>query len=177
MVRIMGAVCPSRRAGFNRVGTTGAENRTTGIAIEYGPGGSDHAMNQRLTFSLGMATGVVLAGGIWVASHAVSTDVLAQAASAGPHKNTSKIVLENDRVRVKDATFYPDDPHPGMHTHDVPHVGVIIDGGTLKFNSPDGKTETMVLERGGAGYREAHVTHEPINTGKAPVRVIEVEIK
>jgi len=136
-------------------------------------------MNQRLTFCLGMATGVALAGGVWVAASAVSTDVLAQAAPAmsGPHKNTSKIVLENDRVRVKDAMFYPDDPHPGMHTHEVPHVGVIIDGGTLKFNSPDGKTETMVLERGGAGYREAHVTHEPINTGKSPVRVIEVEIK
>jgi mannose-6-phosphate isomerase-like protein (cupin superfamily) len=139
-------------------------------------------MNQRLTFCLGMATGVALAGGVWVAASAVSTDVLAQAGPApatmgGPHKNTSKIVLENDRVRVKDAMFYPDDPHPGMHTHEVPHVGVIIDGGTLKFNSPDGKTETMVLERGGAGYREAHVTHEPINTGKSPVRVIEVEIK
>jgi mannose-6-phosphate isomerase-like protein (cupin superfamily) len=141
-------------------------------------GQEDHEklMTQRLTFSLGVASGVLLAGGIWIGAHALSTDVLAQAATGG-HKNTSKIVLENDRVRVKDATFYPGDLHPGMHTHEFPHVGVIIDGGTLKFNSPDGKTETMVLERGGAGYREAHVTHEPINTGSAPVRVIEVEIK
>jgi hypothetical protein len=122
-------------------------------------------MQQRLTFCLGVITGVCLASGSWLA------------AQTGGHKNTSTIVLENDRVRVKDAMFYPDDPHPGMHTHEYPHVGVIIDGGTLKFNSPDGKTETMVLERGGAGYREAHVTHEPINTGTAPVRVIEVEIK
>lgn len=134
-------------------------------------------MHQRLTFALGVVSGVFLAGGVWAAGHALSTDVLAQAAPAGARKNTSKIVLENDRVRVKDATFYPEDTHPGMHTHEVPHVGVIIDGGTLKFNSPDGKTETMVLERGGAGYREAHVTHEPINTGSTPVRVIEVEIK
>jgi hypothetical protein len=123
---------------------------------------------QRLTFCLGVITGVILASGTWMAASGVQT---------GGHKNTSKIVLENDRVRVKDAMFYPDDPHPGMHTHEYPHVGVIIDGGTLKFNSPDGKTETMVLERGGAGYREAHVTHEPINIGTAPVRVIEVEIK
>jgi hypothetical protein len=35
----------------------------------------------------------------------------------------------------------------------------------------------MVLTKGGAGYREAHVTHEPINTGTTPVRVIEVELK
>jgi hypothetical protein len=138
-------------------------------------------MNQRLTFSLGVATGMLLAGGLWISASALSAAASAQsgasAQTGGAHKNTSKIVLENDRVRVKDATFYPDDKHPGMHTHEFPHVGVIIDGGTLKFNSPDGKTETMVLERGGAGYREANVTHEPINTGTAPVRVIEVEIK
>jgi len=133
-------------------------------------------MNQRHTFWFGVATGVLLAGGVWVGAHTLSATAVAEAPGA-PHKNTSKIVLENDRVRVKDATFYPEDTHPGMHTHEFPHVGVIIDGGTLKFNSPDGKTETMVLERGGAGYREAHVTHEPINTGSTPVRVIEVEIK
>ena len=127
-------------------------------------------MNQRLTFSLGVGTGVLLAAGVWCGAQAVS-------AQAAGHKNTSKIVLENDRVRVKDAMFYPDDPHPGMHTHEFPHVGVIIDGGTLKFNSPDGKTEVMELQRGGAGYREANVTHEPINTSTSPVRVIEVEIK
>lgn len=133
-------------------------------------------MNQRLTFSFGIATGVLLAGGVWVGANTLSMTAVAQAPGAA-RKNTSKIVLENDRVRVKDATFYPEDAHPGMHTHEFPHVGVIIDGGTLKFNSPDGKTETMVLERGGAGYRDAHVTHEPINTGSTPVRVIEVEIK
>src|SRR5689334_10938724 len=124
-------------------------------------------MNQRITFCLGVVCGVSLSGAVWVGAQA----------PAAARKNTSKIVLENDRVRVKDATFYPEDKHPGMHTHEYPHVGVIIDGGTLKFNSPDGKTETMVLERGGAGWRDAHVTHEPINTGSSPVRVIEVEIK
>jgi mannose-6-phosphate isomerase-like protein (cupin superfamily) len=127
-------------------------------------------MTQRLTFCLGLATGLLVAGTLSFGTQALS-------AQTGARKNTSKIVLENDRVRVKDATFYPEDTHPGMHTHEFPHVGVIIDGGTLKFNSPDGKTETMKLERGGAGYREANVTHEPINTGSTPVRVIEVEIK
>jgi mannose-6-phosphate isomerase-like protein (cupin superfamily) len=134
-------------------------------------------MNQRVTFCVGIACGVALSCSVWVGGQLLSTDLSAQAAAGSARKNTSKVVLENDRVRVKDATFYPEDKHPGMHTHEYPHVGVIIDGGTLKFNSPDGKTETMVLERGGAGYREAHVTHEPINTGTTPVRVIEVEIK
>jgi mannose-6-phosphate isomerase-like protein (cupin superfamily) len=86
-----------------------------------------------------------------------------------------KIALENDRVRVRDVTFPPG--VTGMHTHKLPHVGVVIDGGTLVFRYPDGKTETAKLERGGAGFRDANVTHEPTNTGKAPVRVIEVELK
>jgi len=145
-----------------------------------------NAIHPRLTFGLGVISGVSLTCALWLGAHALSADVLAQPQTqpqsqtqpaGAARKNTSRIVLENDRVRVKDATFYPEDKHPGMHTHEFPHVGVVIDGGTLKFNSPDGKTETMVLTKGGAGYREAHVTHEPINTGTSPVRVIEVEIK
>jgi len=88
----------------------------------------------------------------------------------------SKVVLENDKVRVNEATFIPGEK-PGMHTHDLPHVGVIIDGGTLRFNYPDGKVETLELKDGDVGYRDAHVTHEAINMGKTPIKVIEVEIK
>ena len=102
---------------------------------------------------------------------------LSVTAQAPAGKNSSKIVLENDKVRVKDALFMPGDAKPGMHTHKYPHVGVVIEGGTLKFNYPDGKTETLELPRGGAGYRAANVTHEAVNIGTKPVRVIEVEIK
>jgi mannose-6-phosphate isomerase-like protein (cupin superfamily) len=80
-------------------------------------------------------------------------------------------------VRVKDATFMPGVQKPGMHTHDLAHVGVVIQGGTLVFRYPDGKSETMELPVGGVGFRDANVTHEPVNPGKAPVRVIEVELK
>jgi mannose-6-phosphate isomerase-like protein (cupin superfamily) len=90
-------------------------------------------------------------------------------------QSSAKIVFENARVRVKDATFAPG--VTPMHTHDLPHVGVVIQGGTLIFKDPTGKLETMKLEPGGAGYRDANVSHEPTNPGKTPVRVIEVELK
>jgi len=93
-----------------------------------------------------------------------------------PRMPTSRVVLENDKVRVKEAIFIPGEK-PGMHTHDLPHVGVIIHGGTLKFNYPDGKVETLELKDGDVGYRDAHVTHEAVNMGKTPIKVIEVEIK
>ena len=129
-------------------------------------------MKRSITFLAGMAAGLALAAVISGGAR-FGTRVEAQAAQ----KTTSKVVLENDRVIVKDATFYPGDTAPGMHTHKLPHVGVIIDGGTLVMRSPDGKVETMNLQRGGAGFREANVTHEPIAKGTSPIRVIEVELK
>ena len=91
--------------------------------------------------------------------------------------NTSRVLLENDRVRVKEAVFQPNNPRPGMHTHELPHVGVILDAGTLIFRAPDGTSETLKLDAGSVGYRGPNVTHEPVNPGTKPVRVIEVELK
>jgi hypothetical protein len=97
------------------------------------------------------------------------------AVAGGQAPSTAKVVLDNERVRVRDVTFPPGET--AMHTHELPHVGVVIDGGTLVFKYPDGKTETAKLEAGGVGFRDANVTHAPVNAGKRPVRVIEVELK
>lgn len=123
-------------------------------------------------FAAGLVVGSVLATGVFV-SRPVTAGAPDQA--AGQSQSTSRIVLENDRVRVKDVTFPPG--VTGMHTHDLPHVGIVIQGGTLEFRYPDGKSETATLEPGGVGFREANVTHEPVNPGTRPVRVIEVELK
>jgi len=125
-------------------------------------------MNRKVlvVFCIGILTGV--AGTIGVLAWTTSASAI--------EKSSSKIVLDKEKVRVKEAVFMPGEK-PGMHTHEYAHVGVIIDGGTLKFNYPDGKTETLELKRGGVGYRDANVTHEAINMGKTPVRVIEVEVK
>jgi mannose-6-phosphate isomerase-like protein (cupin superfamily) len=124
-------------------------------------------------FIAGIAAGAALTAAL----AAASTSVANPADGFQPQKAEAnvKVVLENDRVRVRDVTFPPG--VTGMHTHKLPHVGVVIDGGTLVFRYPDGKTETAKLDRGGAGFREANVTHEPTNPGKTPVRVIEVELK
>ncbi|HEX2344922.1 MAG TPA: cupin domain-containing protein [Vicinamibacterales bacterium] len=89
--------------------------------------------------------------------------------------SSAEVVLENARVRVRDVTFPPGPT--GMHTHELPHVGIVIQGGTLVFKYPDGKSETAKLDAGSVGFRDANVTHAPMNPGTAPVRVIEVELK
>jgi mannose-6-phosphate isomerase-like protein (cupin superfamily) len=106
-----------------------------------------------------------------------ATPVATAASATQAQQSSSKVVLENARVRVKDATFAPGGVRPGMHTHELAHVGVVIQGGTLVFHYPDGKSETLELAAGGVGFRDANVSHEAVNPGKTPVRVIEVELK
>jgi quercetin dioxygenase-like cupin family protein len=97
--------------------------------------------------------------------------------AAGGTTSSSKIVLENARVRVKEVTFAPGERAPGMHTHALAHVGVILTPGKLVFSEPGKPAETVAFEVGSVGYREANVTHQATNPGPAPMRVIEVELK
>ncbi len=125
-------------------------------------------------FTTGLAVGALLAtiallgGGVMARANDAS-----QATTKS--QSVAKVVLENARVRVRDVTFPPG--VTGMHTHELAHVGIVIEGGTLVFKYPDGKSETAKLDVGGVGFRDANVTHEPTNTGSTPIRVIEVELK
>jgi mannose-6-phosphate isomerase-like protein (cupin superfamily) len=126
-------------------------------------------------FTAGLALGLVAATAALANSPLTASAVEVSPQARGASTSTVKVVLDNARVRVRDVTFPPG--VTGMHTHELPHVGIVIQGGTLVFRYPDGKSETMKLEVGGVGFREANVTHEPVNSGSAPVRVIEVELK
>jgi quercetin dioxygenase-like cupin family protein len=128
-----------------------------------------------LGFTAGLAVGALIAVAFFAGVPGV-TRLAASAQTAVASKDGVRVVLENPRVRVRDVTFLPGGS-AGMHTHDLPHVGIVIQGGTLVFKYPDGKSETMKLDAGGVGFREANVTHEPTNPGKTAVRVIEVELK
>ena len=125
-------------------------------------------------FTAGLALGLVVAAAL-VGRPLTASAVEVSPQARGANSSSVKVVLDNARVRVRDVTFSPG--VTGMHTHELPHVGVVIQGGTLVFRYPDGKSETMNLEVGGVGFREANVTHEPFNSGSSPVRVIEVELK
>src|SRR4029450_8863369 len=78
-------------------------------------------------------------------------------AQTAPAKYPIKIVLENNRVRVRDVTFPPGVADTGMHTHDFPHAGVVLTFGTLTFTEPGKPTETTRFETGSAGVLEGDV--------------------
>ena len=124
-------------------------------------------------FVAGIIVGMAIVA-IALGPRAAATDRPAQTA---PVKYSIAIALENTRVRVRDVTFPPGVRDTGMHTHEYPHVGVILTPGSLTFTEPGKPTETTRFETGSVGFREAHVTHQVANPGNMPMRVIEVELK
>ena len=130
------------------------------------------------SFVAGAVAGAALAAGVFAAPGVVaSVSAGAARTSQVAAKSSSKVVLENDRVRVKEVVFAPGVVDSGMHTHELPHVGVILTPGALVFTEPKKPSETVKFEAGSVGFREANVTHQVANPGKVPMRVIEVELK
>ena len=127
-----------------------------------------------LSFGWGMLVGAsVMALLVWGLGGPPRGVALA-APAAG---STIKVVLENERVRVREVTFPPGVPDPAMHTHPLAHVGVILTAGSLVFAEPGKPAETVRFDAGSVGFREANVTHQVTNPGTAPMRVIEVDLK
>jgi len=122
-----------------------------------------------MVFGAGIMTGM--------AGLAVAGMVTEPAAAQGVVRFESKVVLENDLVRVKDVTFPAGVADTGMHTHDLAHVGIILTEGALRFTDPNGTVETVKFTPGTVGFREANATHMVASVGPGPMRVIEVEIK
>src|SRR5262245_28938456 len=95
---------------------------------------------RRTAFFAGAAAGAVVTA-IVLGGRSVVAD-----ASAQPAKYPIKVGLENSRVRVRDVTFPPGVRDTGLHTHEFPHVGVILTAGTLTFTEPGKATETTNFE-------------------------------
>jgi beta-alanine degradation protein BauB len=122
-------------------------------------------MSFERNFFSGLVCGGLLVGGLSYYVH-----------SAWAAGSEAKVLLENDRVRVRQVVFQPG-VRPGPHTHQWAHVGVILDDGSLGFAEKGKKDETVNFKSGDAGWRDANVTHEVFNAGQKPLRVVEVELK
>lgn len=85
----------------------------------------------------------------------------------------SKVVMENDRVRVVDTLFKPNYKAP-MHSH-PDHVVYVLKGGRLRVTT-SGKANVFDLKVGQAIFFKAQ-SHEVENTGKTDVNLLVVELK
>ena len=73
----------------------------------------------RSSFFAGAVAGALVMAGVLNAGRVIARG------GGQASKYTAKVVLENDRVRVRDVTFPRSVLDTGLHTHGLPHVGVI----------------------------------------------------
>jgi quercetin dioxygenase-like cupin family protein len=88
--------------------------------------------------------------------------------------NVSKLLMENDRVRVLDARFKPGEK-AAMHMH-PDHVIYIFNDGKLKLTPSKGKTQELDLKAGQVIWMDA-TSHTAENLGKTDVHLLVVELK
>ena len=84
------------------------------------------------------------------------------------------VEFENDHVRVIRIKYGPGEKSV-MHDHPR-YVVVNITNASVKFTTPDGKTEEITHKAGDLTWSDAE-THLPENTGDAPMEAILIEIK
>src|SRR5438046_7027515 len=80
-----------------------------------------------------------------------------------------KVLLENEQVRVLEYRLKAGEKEP-MHSHPAGIVHV-LNGATLKFSYPDGRTEEKAAATGETIWRDP-VTHAVENTGKTEAQAI-----
>jgi quercetin dioxygenase-like cupin family protein len=88
--------------------------------------------------------------------------------------NVSKLIMENDRVRVLDVRFKPGEK-AAMHMH-PDHMMYIFNDGKFKLTSSQGETQELDLKAGQAIWMDA-VSHTAENIGKTNVHLLVVELK
>lgn len=85
-----------------------------------------------------------------------------------------KVKLDNEKVRVFEATLHPGDKEQ-MHSHPSSIIYVLA-GGTSRSHSPDGKVTERTYKAGDVIYRDP-LTHWAENIGKTTIRLVVVELK
>jgi beta-alanine degradation protein BauB len=104
----------------------------------------------------------------FVAAIAVAQDV------AVVNPKTTKVTLDNNRVRVIEAVLQPGQKEQ-LHSH-PPSVVYIIAGGKVRNHSADGRTNEIEYKPGDTFYREP-LTHWAENIGTTTIRLVLVELK
>lgn len=91
----------------------------------------------------------------------------------------TKLLFENDRVRVWDLRLEPGEG-TGLHRHESDYLYVVIGDGVLQRVDPDGtRAEPKPMGDGEVVFRAVNddCVHEAVNAGETAWRNIVVELK
>lgn len=90
------------------------------------------------------------------------------------NSKTIALKLQNQRVRVLEATIKPGDKEQ-THSHPA-YVVYVIEGGKFRNHAADGTVTDGEFKTGDVIYRDA-VTHWAENIGTTTIRLVLVELK
>ena len=90
------------------------------------------------------------------------------------NSKTIALKLQNQRVRVLEATIKPGDKEQ-THSHPA-YVVYVIEGGKFRNHAADGTVTDGEFKTGDVIYRDA-VTHWAENIGNTTIRLVLVELK
>ena len=93
---------------------------------------------------------------------------------AAVNADTIRVKLENDRVRVLEATLPPGTKEK-THSHPA-YVIYVLTGGKFRNHAADGKVTEGEFKSGDVIYREP-LTHFAENIGDTTIQLILVELK
>jgi quercetin dioxygenase-like cupin family protein len=85
-----------------------------------------------------------------------------------------KILIDNEKVRAIDFIGNPGDKS-AWHSH-PDYLVYVIEGGTSKMNTKDGKSKIIEFKKGQTLWLDA-TTHETQNIGKTKIHLLLVELK
>ncbi len=126
-------------------------------------------MKKLIRFVVGIVIpAFIMAGG--VASSAVAQE---KAAKGTP---TTKVLLDNAKVRVIEVTFKPGDTNTGIVSTSYRIVRALT-AGTTQYAYADGKKETKVRKAGDVWIAEPGPAYTSTNVGKTVAKVYVVQLK
>ena len=96
---------------------------------------------------------------------------------AGVVKDTTRTVLENDKLKVIEYVSTPgkDACGKGLHSH-APHLTILLTDAMIRLTTKEGKEQDFDLKAGFSRWSEAE-THMAINNGSKAVKAYLVEVK
>ena len=88
---------------------------------------------------------------------------------------TERVKIENERVRVTEWRFAPDE-ETGHHRHETDYIVVPLASGALRMENTDGTADMAELTAGEPYFRRAGVEHNVINASGKEFSFIEIEM-
>jgi quercetin dioxygenase-like cupin family protein len=89
---------------------------------------------------------------------------------------TSKVFIDNERVRVTEWRFAPG-AATGWHRHALDYLVVPVADGDLELVGRDGQRTRAQLSKGVPYFRNAGVEHDVINPNAFEFTFVEIELK